>query len=48
MLLAGCTAIVSGVGPGLGRTIALALAAEGAALGIGARSKDYLDTLAAE
>jgi NAD(P)-dependent dehydrogenase (short-subunit alcohol dehydrogenase family) len=48
MLLAGRTAIVSGVGPGLGRTIALALAAEGAALGIGARSEDYLDTLAAE
>jgi len=48
MLLAGRTAIVSGVGPGLGRSIAFALAAEGASLGIGARSADYLETLAAE
>jgi len=48
MLLAGRTAIVSGVGPGLGRTIALALAAEGASIGISARSQDYLDSLTAE
>ena len=48
MLLPGRTAIVSGVGPGLGRTIALELAAEGASLGIGARSEDYLAELAAE
>jgi NAD(P)-dependent dehydrogenase (short-subunit alcohol dehydrogenase family) len=48
MLLAGKTAIVSGVGPGLGRSIALALAAEGVSLGIGARSEDYLDKLAVE
>ena len=45
MLLSGKVAIVSGVGPGLGRSVALALAVEGASLGICARSQDYLDKL---
>jgi len=48
MLLEGRTAIVSGVGPGLGRAIAIALAAEGASIGIGARNEEYLATLADE
>ena len=48
MLLEGRTAIVSGVGPGLGRAISLALAAEGASVAIGARSQEYLAQLSAE
>lgn len=48
MLLDGTAAIISGVGPGLGRAIALAFAAEGAAITIGARSEESLSAVAAE
>ena len=47
-LLEGKVAIVSGVGPGLGRSIALALAAQGAAVALGARRSAVLDEVAAE
>lgn len=40
--------MVSGVGPGLGRAIAVALAQEGASLAIGARTEAYLDDLSAQ
>jgi NAD(P)-dependent dehydrogenase (short-subunit alcohol dehydrogenase family) len=42
-LLEGKVAIVSGVGPGLGRSIALALAEQGAAVVMGARRTDAMD-----
>ncbi len=48
MLLEGKVAIVSGIGPGMGRDIALALAREGADLGLGARNPDALKSVAAE
>jgi NAD(P)-dependent dehydrogenase (short-subunit alcohol dehydrogenase family) len=48
MLLADLVGIVSGVGPGLGRDIALALAREGADVALGARSKERLAEVAAE
>lgn len=48
MLLEGKVAIVSGVGPGMGRDIALALAREGADLGLGARNEEALESVAAE
>lgn len=41
-------AIVAGAGPGLGRATALALAREGAAVVLGARSEDRLKEIAAE
>ncbi len=41
-------AIVSGIGPGLGRSIALGLARDGAAVVLAARSTAVLDTVAAE
>lgn len=47
-LLAGRTAIVTGVGPGLGRDIALALAAEGANVVLAARNADRLAEIAKE
>ena len=47
-MLAGKTAIVSGVGPGLGRDIALALAANGASVALGARTASFLDEVAEE
>jgi NAD(P)-dependent dehydrogenase (short-subunit alcohol dehydrogenase family) len=47
-LLAGRVAIVSGVGPGLGRAIALALARAGADVGLGARRAAPLERVAAD
>lgn len=41
-------AIVAGAGPGLGRATALALAREGAAVVLGARSRERLEELTAE
>ncbi len=48
VLLDGKVAIISGVGPGLGRATALAYAREGAAVGLAARSEDFLADTAAE
>ena len=48
MLLQDKVAVVSGVGPGLGKEIALALAREGAGVVLGARTESYLKDLAAE
>jgi len=48
MLLENRTAIVSGVGPGMGRDIALLFAREGADLALGARSAAALDAVAKE
>jgi len=47
-LLAGTVAVVSGVGPGLGRSIALACAREGADVVLAARTTDRLDEVAKE
>ena len=46
--LAGRVAIVSGAGEGIGRSCALALAADGADVALGARRPDQLDRVAAE
>jgi NAD(P)-dependent dehydrogenase (short-subunit alcohol dehydrogenase family) len=48
MLLAGRIAIVSGIGPGLGRDVALALAAAGADVALAARSPAHLEPVARE
>jgi NAD(P)-dependent dehydrogenase (short-subunit alcohol dehydrogenase family) len=48
MLLEGQVAIVSGIGPGLGRAIALRLAQEGADLALAARTQRNLEEVAAE
>jgi NAD(P)-dependent dehydrogenase (short-subunit alcohol dehydrogenase family) len=48
MLIAGKVAVVSGIGPGLGRAVALALAREGADLALAARSASFLERVAAE
>jgi NAD(P)-dependent dehydrogenase (short-subunit alcohol dehydrogenase family) len=48
MLLEGKVAVVSGVGPGLGKEIALALARDGASVVLGARTESYLEEVAAE
>jgi NAD(P)-dependent dehydrogenase (short-subunit alcohol dehydrogenase family) len=42
------TAVVAGVGPGFGETIARRLASEGYAVGLFARSEDYLADLASD
>lgn len=46
MLLRGRTAIVSGIGPGLGQAIARALAREGAAVTVSARRAESVEALA--
>lgn len=48
MLLKDKTAIVSGVGPGLGKEIALAFAREGANVALGARTESYLEEVQGE
>jgi NAD(P)-dependent dehydrogenase (short-subunit alcohol dehydrogenase family) len=48
MLLEGKIALVSGVGPGMGRDIALAFACEGAAVVLGARTTERVEAVAAE
>jgi NAD(P)-dependent dehydrogenase (short-subunit alcohol dehydrogenase family) len=48
MLLEKKVAIVSGIGPGMGRDVALTLARAGADLAIGARRQQSLDEVAAE
>ena len=48
MLLEGKVAIVSGIGPGMGRDIALVLAREGADIALGARREQYLVSVAEE
>ena len=47
-MLAGRVGIVSGVGPGMGRSIALALAGAGADVALGARREESLRAVAAE
>ena len=46
MLLEGKTVIISGVGPGMGQALAQIAACEGANVGLGARSGDYIDDIA--
>jgi NAD(P)-dependent dehydrogenase (short-subunit alcohol dehydrogenase family) len=41
-------AIISGVGKGLGRELALAFSREGAKVALGARTKSYVEEVAAE
>ncbi len=47
-MLADQVAIVSGVGTGLGRSIAISLAGEGASVVLAARDAERLDGVAAE
>jgi NAD(P)-dependent dehydrogenase (short-subunit alcohol dehydrogenase family) len=48
VLLKGRVAIIAGVGPGLGRDVALALAREGADLAVGARRQRHVDAVVDE
>lgn len=48
MLLDGKVTVISGVGPGLGRQLALGFAREGAPVVLGARTESYLKEVAAE
>lgn len=48
MLLKDKVIIVSGVGPGMGQSLARIAAAEGAKVGLGARNQAYLDEVAGE
>ena len=48
MLLADKVIVISGVGPGLGRTLALQAAAVGARVVLGARNQDFLASVVAE
>ena len=48
MLLKDKVIIISGVGPGMGQSMAKIAAAEGAKVGLGARNQDYLNQIADE
>src|SRR5258706_1320814 len=48
MLLQGKVVIVSGVGPGMGKSLARIAAAEGARVALGARNKAYIEAVAAD
>jgi len=48
MLLKDKVVIISGVGPGMGQSMAKIAAAEGAKVGLGARNQDYLNQIADE
>ena len=48
MLLKDKVIIISGVGPGMGQSLAKIAAAEGAKVGLGARNKAFLDEVAAD
>ena len=48
MLLRDKVIVISGVGPGLGQTLAKMAAQEGASVVLGARSQDFLDAVAEE
>src|ERR1041385_6833833 len=48
MLLEGRVAVVSGIGPGMGRDVSLALAREGADIALAARTEDALESVAVE
>lgn len=48
MLLEGKVIVISGVGPGMGQSLARIAAAEGAKVGLGARNKAFLDEVVAD
>jgi len=48
MLLKDKIVIISGVGPGMGQSMAKIAAAEGAKVGLGARNQDFIDDIAKE
>ncbi len=48
MLLKDKVVIISGVGPGMGQSMAKIAASEGARVGLGARNQDYLDQIKSE
>lgn len=48
MLLKGKVAVITGAGPGLGRTLAVLMAQEGASVVVAARSGDTLEKIASE
>ncbi len=48
MLLKDKVIIISGVGPGMGQSLAKIAASEGAKVGLGARNKEFIDKVAAE
>lgn len=48
MMLEGKVAVIAGAGPGLGRTLAVLMAREGADVALAARSADTIDAIAAE
>lgn len=48
MLLAGKSVVITGIGPGMGRKLALEAATVGAKVTLAARSKDFLESVARE